>query len=419
VVAGALLGASLYFYQASWFVPIFAAATEFAVPGLWHRPGRRRIGLFVGITALVVLLPGLLALRGGLSDVTAQTLDRAVWNRWDERGGDSALIVLPEEVDKASVAEFRTRFGDDELRVATSQSTGDRDVLLLQGPRRRVEPAVVAAEDQAWTVLRTPWVSYSIAGRGLQMLRQLFYAPSPESSGRWVDAPLLNPLIAPLFVLGLVEALRRRREPIVRMLLVWTVCAAFVPAVVGGVVPRRAVLMLPFAWALMVLPLREIGAAVVGRGPRALLAALGVAFLAAVVATDAHLYFRNWDQRFAVQIGGREVLELAKVVKALPPEEVVIVPGLYRDYQLYALESRVLGRSGAVIVATEATTPRRVAEVSCRQTIPFTWATLDTPKHHERFRSLENDFVYRVEPAGIFRMLRVVVRKQHACETRP
>jgi len=80
LATGLLLAASLYQYQLSWFVPVFAALAFAVSPDLWKRPGVLRVAGCVAGAAVAVAAPGWLWLETGLAAVNAQTFDRAVWN---------------------------------------------------------------------------------------------------------------------------------------------------------------------------------------------------------------------------------------------------------------------------------------------------------------------------------------------------
>ena len=77
-----------------------------------------------------------------------------------------------------------------------------------------------------WLVLDFQGISKNPFVRFHRMLAQLFYASSWESSGRWVRAPLVNPLLAPLLVVsGLLvphhpAADQEQREHVAHVLLV-------------------------------------------------------------------------------------------------------------------------------------------------------------------------------------------------------
>ena len=62
-------------------------------------------------------------------------------------------------------------------------------------------------------------------------------------------------MLAPLVLLGFAEGVRRRREPGVRLLLVWTLVGALAPVLLIGPDTRRGLLGLPWLYGLAALPL--------------------------------------------------------------------------------------------------------------------------------------------------------------------
>lgn len=414
---GALLGGSLYFYQLSWFVPILALLAVLACPELTRRAGARRLAVVVALSAGLVALPGLLAFRSGLRDVNAQTFDRAVWNRIDPSRPRAALAIPAADATPAGIQEFAERFRSPQLRIDREDSGRGRAVLLLNGEASLVEHGLVAAREAGWLVLDDPWRLDAIWERIPAMLARIFYAPSPESAGRWVEGPLLNPIVSPLVLLGLVVAAKRRRELPMRLLLVWVVAGGLLPAAIGGVMPRRTVLMLPFVYGVAALPVLEIGALIRRRG-RVAAAVFGGAIFALVcgiVLTNGFRYFRIWDERVADYPGAPQILEFNRLLTELGGEQVVLLPRMFKDHQMMLLEERARPDRAAVIEEPGATTAEGIRKASCRHQTPFAWVTADTSAERAKFGVLDRDFLYRSETRGQYRVLHVGVRKRDGC----
>jgi hypothetical protein len=281
-----------------------------------------------------------------------------------------------------------------------------------------VEAVAEEVRRDAWLVLdldeaisKNPFV------RLRSMLAQLFYASSWESSGRWVGGPLFNPLLAPLLVVGVILAWRRRREPAVRLLLIWAVGGALLPAVVGGPAPRRTSLMLPFVYGLMALPVVEIGAGLRRSRPwgRAAAAVLSAALFGAVACTNTYLYFREWDHQLGIPGGGGMILDFVKVLKTRPVDELVLMPAMYRGLENY-LDAGEVSREWPEFVSRPLKSPARVVRtMSCRQPPPFTWMAWDTPEQRAALAPVEAHFQVETEVTSGIRVLRVTAARDDIC----
>jgi hypothetical protein len=429
LVTGVVLGCSLYQYQLSWFVPVFAGAMFLASPELWRRPRVVRVVAIVAIAGGATALPGLIWLDTGFDAVNAQTFDRAVWNvpgagdpespheRWA-----GALAIVPDSMDEAGLKAFVARVESRGLTPTVGRTIQGETVVWIGGSRPVVEAVAKEVRRDAWLVLDFEGeISKNPFLRLHQMLAQLFYAPNWESSGRWVRGPLVNPLLTPLLVVGVALAWRRRREPAVRLLLIWTVGGALLPAVVGGPAPRRTSLILPFAYALMALPVVEIGAGLRRTRPwgRAAAAALAAALFGAVACTNTYLYFREWDHQRGIPGGGGMILDFVKVLKKQPVDEVVLMPAMYRGLHKY-LDAGEVSRKWPELVSRPLKSPARVVRtMSCEQPPPFTWMAWDTPEQRRALAPVEAHFRVESEVTSGIRVLRVRGARDDICRRRP
>lgn len=414
---GILLGGSLYFYQLSWFIPVLAVLAVASCPELAQRAGSRRLALVVLSSAALVSLPGVFAFRSGLRDVNAQTFDRAVWNRIDPSRPRAALAIPPADASAAQIDAFEERARTLPVDVSVEESGRGRSVLLVNGESDLVGQALALAREQGWSVLDDPWRLDALWERVPAMLARIVYAASPESAGRWIDGPLLNPIVAPLVLLGLVAAAKRRRELPMRLLIVWVVGGALLPAAIGGVMPRRTLLMLPFVHAIATLPALELATAICRRGRLAAVAFASATFalVCSVGLTDGFRYFRVWDERVADYPGAPRILEFSRLLDELGNDQIVLLPRMFKDHQMMLIAELAGETRATPIEEPEAVTPQAVREVSCRHQTPFIWVIVDTPAERARFRILDRDFLYREETRGRFRVLRVGVRKRDGC----
>jgi hypothetical protein len=424
LVVGVLLGCSLYQYQLSWFVPVFAVAMFLASPELWRRPGVARVVATVAIAGTATVLPGIAWLDTGFDAVNAQTFDRAVWNvpgpgdpeRIHERL-TGVLAIVPDSVDESGVEAFIADVESRGLTPSLERTVQGERIVWVGGDRPQVEAVAEAARRDAWLVLDFDCITKNPFVRFYSMLTQLFFAASWESSGRWVGTPLLNPLLAPLLVVGFVLAWRRRREPALRLLIIWVVGGALLPAVVGGPAPRRTSLMLPFAYALMALPVVAIGTVLRRRvGGRAAAAALAAASFAAVACTGSFLYFREWDHQSGMPGGGGTILDFVKVLKTRPVDEAVLMPAMYRGLDNY-LDAGGASRNWPERVSRPLRDKPRwaVRALSCRKPPPFTWMAQDIPEHRAALAFVEEHFRVESEVTGGIRVLRAVAARDDVC----
>jgi MYXO-CTERM domain-containing protein len=431
IAVGVLLGASFYQYQLSWFVPVFALVGFAVMPELWRRAGVGRVVAAVVISGGVTVLPAFLWLDTGIDAVNAQTFDRAVWNAPGPGAPASphetwtgVLAVLPESVDPAEVEAFVAEVAERGLTPTLDDTPQGRRIVWIGGLRPDVEAVVagVRAERADWLLLDFDWINKDPLDRFQRMLSQLFYQASWESSGRWTAGPLFNPALAPLVVVGLALAWRRRREPALRLLGIWVVGGALLPAVFGGPAPRRTSLMLPFVYAVMALPLVEIGRRLAGRAVpvRAAVAALGVAAAFAAIATGSHLYFRDWEHQAGLPGGGGELLDYVKVLKTRPDDEAVLSPAMYRGLDNYLdagdasrfwpeLETRQFRKRPLLAVR----------ELSCAQPPPFTWIARDVPEHREALAFVGKHFEVESDDQAGLLVRRATAVRGALCAAQP
>ena len=419
-VLGVLLGSSLYFYQASWFVPFLVAGTLMVWPQWWrvrHAPALAALALG---TALVTVVPGFTLLRHELAAVAEQSFDRAVWLERPLAGGDHALVVLlpPDRAAEAGLESVIATLADRGV-TATVAPLQDHRALVLGGPRDRVR--AVRDELRSWSQLRQMNLERWTAWDNLvDVLRRLFCQPSLDLT--LIDVPILNPVVAPLLVLGLAEAARRWRVPAARALAVWAVGGAVLPSMIAGVFPRRMVLMLPFAYVLAALPVVELaGVAGVRLGWSRIAAVGGAAVLVvAVASTNAALYFRHWD--WAGAQGGVSKLGLLRLLETLPPEEVVLLPQLFpsvtgegvADYWRVLYPHRPPRR--LVVMPDDTADEHEVRRLSCAQPPPFTWIVAAAPaKSAAAVRAGLGAFRHGTEMRGPFAIVRVLDRTEDAC----
>ncbi len=417
---GGLVGGSLYFYQASWFVPLFVAGTFVAWPRWWRAPRAPAMAVLSLAVALATVAPGFTLLRDELAAVGEQSFDRAVWLKRPLGSDDRAVVIVmpPDRAAEARLEEVAGALGSHEVD-ATIVPLQEHRVLVLEGPRERVR----AARDElpTWAQLRQMnlerWTAWDNI---VDVLRRLFFQPSLDLT--LIDVPILNPVVAPLLVLGLAEAVRGWRAPIMRALVVWTVGGAVLPSMVAGVFPRRMVLMLPFAYVLAALPVVALIRALCAYRwwGRIATVGLGAALFVAVVSTNAALYFRHWD--WAGAQGGASKLRLLQVLETLPPDEVVILPKLFLSVTGEGVADywRVLypDRPARPLVVAPSNAPEaaEMRRLSCAQTTPFTWIVPTRSKQWAAaVAAVAGTYQHTTEARGPFVVVRMLGRAEGAC----
>lgn len=412
LVLGLLLGASLYFYQLSWFVPVLSLAVLAFTPQLWRRPKCATLCAIVAATAALVILPGLLTMPEGLRSVMAQTFDKAAWN--PTGGFPLGVVVAPVGVGAAGADEFAAAHRSADL-TATRSSTGQRPVVVFYGAEPEVDSALIAAKAAGWHSLGGE-VTRSAIARASSIFERLFYLPGWESGGRWIDGSLMNPWVAPLVILGLVEVVRRRSVFALRLLGLWVVVGALLPASIGGGFPRRTVLILPMVFAVATLPLADWYRCSATRCSRAVAAGLSVLWLVGGAAFGTHHYFHDWDQR--VSLGpSYPVLAFDKAINALPADERILAPRLFgRDWKYLHPSNTRRAERVALIRHTE--NADIVRSRSCDGPTPFSWAIPDEPEIRNRFAGLSDDFVVRDQVVGPYLLIRVQSLRPGGCATR-
>jgi 4-amino-4-deoxy-L-arabinose transferase-like glycosyltransferase len=433
-ILGALLGASLYGYQISWFVPGLAliAGTACAVQaGAKELIGRAAV---VACVALLTLLPGLLLLQGGLLAVMAQTLDKAVWSgagAGNTRAWERPVLLLDvpggsDHTVRGWIARVRGR----DLDVTALPRDGSRGVFHVTGP----PVAVAVARDEAVAVggrvAFDGGERLGPVGQALRMAAQAAVGPSLEFAVRVDDGPLIDPWVLPWVLVGTVLAWRRRREPVIVALLVWTWAGLLLPAAIGGTVARRAVLILPFAFALAAIPIVEIGL-----GTRIGRFLLGTWIVLAML-SGTHTYFRHWhlDWRavasaradspapaLAGQVASGSLLELRAVLDAQPEERRILLPRLFRFFPAYWIvvaEQPDPDAEARISERVQATNPEAVAADSCAATLPVTWITRDDSEQRALFGTLAASFELEATTHGAYRVVRLTARRPGACGAR-
>jgi hypothetical protein len=374
---GVLLGASLYFYQLSWFVPVLVAlvlAAQLLSAGL-DRSRLSKLAL-VGVLALVTLAPALLLPRAGFEQLLEQSKDRGVR---PSPGQQVAMVRLPGPAEDAVVAGELEALAQREVTARPLVSSrGDR-ILTLAGHEDAISASLAdLRRGDSWQTIALTHAGpvWNVA----QALARVFYErPGLGDDARLNHSLLLNPLVTPLFMLGLAEAFRRRRQPVVRALLVWVVAALVLPWAATGPAPRRMVLALPVIQCLAMLPLVALWAPIrtCGRRTRgAAVAAIGL-YLAASVCVGLHLFFDAWQDPLTRPPNGHftDRLELTRSLRALPMEDPIFVttddPGLERHLGV------VQGMTHIQVLRSP--TASVVRSAACGEKMPQRWVAATRP----------------------------------------
>jgi hypothetical protein len=438
LLLGALLAASVYLYQLSWFVPFLALASLAWLPELRRRERLGRTLLPAAAAALLVALPALTLPAKGLRQLSRQTFDKSarVAEEPEGPGRDAALngLLIHRDTTNARAYELEAALSARGPKVARYLGDGGQRFLAATGAPSELERALAGIDPrEARSLFNT---GDATPGENLgRTLAQLVRGPSwGMGTLQLLDGPVLNPFVTPLIVLGLLEALRRRRQPAVRALLIWVVLGGLLPPLVTNVHPRRALLMLPFVYALAGLSAHAIACAVWSRGvPGRRAAVLGCGLLvvaAALVGGNAYLYRFNVELRptraFPETPGSLRIppqrrvnrVNLARVVKGLPADRPIYMPPLVRKAPFYLQRVENIPTSGdapRIFETLAGWQDAGVRRLSCRRTPPFIWLTRDDAKHTAPFAVLQRDHVVRSELREPFRVYFVEKRRPGGC----
>jgi hypothetical protein len=440
---GLVAGASFYFYQVSWFVPVLCALVLLVTGRVGLRGQKPELVLVSVATALVAIAPGALLLRSDFEILIGRTLgDRGVWS--SPAGGPGAgelglVVATGDPFDRAAMGDVVTGLREEGLGVFPMVNARGSTALALTGDTE------IVGEAMEGLGLDSRNVVVSGGGRGVvsnarDMLAELFAKPHIEFGLRLADVPILNPVVAPLVVLGLIEALRRRKQLAIRALLVWVVGGALLPAMFASVAPRRAVLMLPFVQILAALPLVELLRARQGPGGTAPFGRVSTVVLGAIVTLVAIVGYasgtwatferrggelRIWreaDPDLEVVEGAPEtsgsILELAKRLKSLPPGEVVRIAPMYPLLDAYL---SVLEESGTPGIPERAKVdPRadgvgKIRRTSCNASLPIQWLTRSSLRTDAAHTALAEAFEFSEDVSGPWWWLRIEATRGDAC----
>jgi hypothetical protein len=299
---------------------------------------------------------------------------------------------------------------------------GGVTTLRVSGPRERLAGALAELPGGPWRVLTDTVAAFTAPNYVARMFARLFYAPGSEL-GAWIPVPLLNPLVAPLVLLGFASAWRRRAEPLVRAIVVWVVAGAVLPAALSGDAARRAALILPFVYALAALPLVELSewCRSAGKFRRRAGAAAAVLLWMGVGATGGHQYFRpvhaRWDDA-AGHSAPASILELVKAIKAVPESVPIRLrttePGVLGHLERIEGWSPARGRE-RISLRLGARSRSGLVVRSCAETTPFVWISEDREEERALFEAFGEHFETRSEVRGPYWLVHVEGVKPGSC----
>ena len=449
---GLVAGASLYFYQLSWFIPPGLLLCLMLQPGLWRRPGLFRLGGVALGTFLLVVSPLWLLFSSGLEDVSNQTFDKKQ-PLWELPDVMFAAFIVPggslEEIDP-DVVVIELPLGGDSFAV-------------IQGSQDQVMDVVDTFDVPEITQLsgfvhRNPVISAVDI-----FFSKTFMEPGWESNGRINRRSILNPVLAPLVVLGFAVAWRKRANPVVWMLMVWVAFASFFPSLIAGMLPRRLLLGIPFVQVLMAGVLAEMmrSTPAQSHAVRWGLRALLVLFFVVALSESVHFYAQSWSQPGAYikewveesldsrpesgsagsggnAIAGKGFLErqydedtsphwgeaalatdpilgLDKVTASIPEEQVIVLDDLWSAGVSRNLMSGERERA-YVRFDPGPETISSVLAFACAQPLPFVWISGREPGRVFPLIMLSGVFEHSIEYQGGLRVMTLETRRSDDCE---
>ena len=446
---GLVAGLSVYFYQLSWFIPPALAFCLLMQPGLLRRTGVFKLGAVAFATSVLVTAPLFLVFAKGLGDVSRQTFDKKqpVWALPEML---LAAFVLPTDlVDRIDpeLLKGQTPVGDGVYAVVF----GEQDDVM----------EVVEELDRPDVVQLTGFVHRNPAVSALDIvLSKSFIEPGWESNGRINARSILNPLLAPLLVLGFAVGWRRRSNPVLWTLLIWVAFVSFVPSFIGGMMPRRLLLGLPFVQVIMALVLADISSSLMTRtrSRRWLTMGLLAVFLFAALSESARFYAKGWSrpgtyvadwiaqelfssgvnldssgvgegrgllgQNFEEEsraslgesvLPADPVLAMTKMTRSLPAGMPIVLDDLWSTA---TKQESMLPNSDREFVQfeTDSESIYSVLDFACPQTLPFVWISGSNPERVFSVVMLAQFFEHTIEYHSGLRVMTVLARKTDHCE---
>jgi len=426
-VVGLWLGASLFHYQLSWFVPVFTALALVSTPELWRRPRARPVLAALALSSGILALVGLASFTAGFERVGAQTFDRAFWTDAPGPGAEGSpgspgaiIAVAPATLEAPEIEALVRSWADSDVSTSQDVTRRGERFMLVGGETSNIAAVAAELDRGGWLTLGPERPPRNPFGRLGRMLAQLFYAPDLVLRAlRWNTVALLHPLLAPLLIIGLVLTWQRRREFSMRLVLIWVVCGALLPAVAGSCAPRRVLLMLPFAYLVMALPLVELRAWLPQR-VRGVGTLVSLLLILALGSTQGFLYFREWNQYQGVPGGGGSVLQLLQLLKTWPADEPVLLTQRYPQFaRLPDHDAHPALRVWPPIrMPPPQMTERWLRGTSCKAEPPFRWVTRNLPRDRKHVTWVEEHLSPEREVTRGFVVLRVEQVPEGLCPDR-
>jgi len=452
LLLGLVAGLSLYFYQLSWFVPPILALCLLMQPSLLRRSGLFRLGGVALATFALVGAPLLFVFAKGLEDTSRQTFDKKQ-PIWELPEAFSASFLLP--------VEMMDRVDPDLVQI--DEPLGDNLFLVVVGKQDDVMQVVEDLNGPEVIQLSGFTSRNPIVSAVDILLSKSFIEPGWESNGRLNQRSILNPLLAPLVVLGFAVAWRRRSRPVVWTLLIWATFVLFLPSVIAGMLPRRLLLAIPFVQVIMGLVLAEIVGSLATRTRfhRWIVMGLLGVFVLIAFSESARFYANGWsqsgsyladwlertadapgnvlshperlkrEQRRGVLNQGFEREALASLRKTvLPADPALAVTKMNRSLpecmplvldDLWSISSgqeSMLGKFDRELVRfdTESETIYSVLDLACPQPLPFVWVSGPKSERVLSLTMLPQFFESTVEYHSGLRVMTVLARRSDDCE---
>lgn len=410
---GALLGSSVYFYQLSWFVPVLAGLAGLCWPDLWRRPQGVRVFGTAAMAAVVVALPWFALPNAGVQQLMEQSYLRTVEVDADTAQQLVDLLSPPRLSYLDATQQFReiaSATGAGRTPSVVWSRTGSRAVIHLLGTPASLEPLHSALSDASWISLRGQPGPATVGDRALGMTSLLFARAGWEEHQRLVDRAVLNPLLAPMILFGLVVAVRNWRNPKLRALAVWLVAAALLPAQVAGELPRRVALMEPLQHLLAAVAFMAV-LPPVGTRARGIALALGMAGVVASAALGAHLAARHWT--LTVRESQPELI----AGEALRVDTVLA--SRVRPRLAASLRKRIGSERNVVLYPPiQPITTGFALRETCARVLPLSWVVPDADAEVLR-KALSTRFEFETAGDAAFEIVRVNERLAGGCANQP
>lgn len=452
---GFVYAISMFAYQISWFAPVLSGLCLAACWGIRPTVAQRRLILVTLVSAVSLVSMVAPNMSAGIRNVLSQSFDdrspvvKAIFRPTHlpaeaesvERLGGKLWIppgrAIPSEIAVAAAEE------NPDFRIRVIPAVDNSHFIVFRGNPETFEKYREVIAPLAETTTSGSSRQFYLAP--LEQVSLLIRDPSFDSLTRVISAPILNPILVPLLLLGLVDLIRNRQNPRSRIILVWCSSAVIlVPMLGGGDMARRALLLFPPLFIVAALPawrlLRLANLPTTSGLPRLtserktrIVNAMLLLGVIAMIATGSSTYFYHWNITAAygpvdaktgepldnlprIHEPKADKLWLGLTLARLPDDEraYFVIPQRFRLRWTNSVRVRPGLTNVTVFPALDR--PSQIVQRACNLRFPQNWVAESTPASEDLFSSFRESFIYERRTDGAFVIYRATGRLPHACK---